>query len=180
MSDTEVKKHFVINQMRSQTFAIRNWAYPDQTFAHLQAVFSGGLDEVLKREYGGASVVRLIDALVALAKETNGRLNAHLARLGPAIRAATYEECYAEYQKAFSLIRDDSDQMRDVFVRMCGSDLRSFKSLLMVHSDLFLDQVFTFTMDDIMKAYGDLEPVRPATLGAGSPCPHPRPVSTLM
>ena len=155
MSDTEVKKHFVINQMRSQTFAIRNWAYPDQTFAHLRAVFSGGLDEVLKREYGGASVVRLIDALAALAEETNGRLNAHLARLGPAIRAATYEECYAEYQKAFSLIRDDSDQMRDVFVRMCGSDLRSFKSLLMAHSDLFLDQVFTFTMDDIMKAYGD-------------------------
>ena len=155
MSDTEVKKHFVINQMRLQTFAIRNWAYPDQTLRHLRAVFSGGLDEVLKREYSGASVVRLIDALAALADETNGRLNAHLARLRPAIRATSYEECYAEYQKAFSLVRDDSDQMRDVFARMCGSDLRSFKSLLMTHSDLFLDQVFTFTVDDIMKVYGD-------------------------
>lgn len=141
--------------MRSQTFAIRNWAYPDQTYAHLRGLFTGRLDEILSREYDGASVVRLIDALAALAEETNVRLNAHLARLGPAIRAATYEQCYEEYQKAFNLVRDDTDEMRDVFVRMCGSDLRSFKALLMTHSDLFLDQVFTFSMDDIMRVYGD-------------------------
>jgi hypothetical protein len=155
MSDAEVKKHFVLHQMRSQTFAIRNWAYPDQTYTHLKALFSGSLDATLSREYDGASVVRLIDALVALAEESNVRLNAHIGRLRPAMTASSYEECYAEYQRAFQLVKDDTEAMRDVFVRMCRSDLRSFKSLLMVHSDLFLGGIFTFSLDDIMKAYGD-------------------------
>lgn len=155
MSDSEVKKHFVLHQMRSQNFAIRNWAYPDQTYAHLKALFSGSLDATLSRKYGGASVVRLVDALIALAEESNVRLNAHLGRLRPAMTALSYEQCYAEYQKAFQIIKDDTDAMRDVFVRMCGSDLRSFKSLLMAHSDLFLECIFTFTLDDIMKAYGE-------------------------
>jgi hypothetical protein len=29
-TDSDVKRHFVINEMRSQTFAIRNWAFPEQ------------------------------------------------------------------------------------------------------------------------------------------------------
>jgi len=154
-SDSELKKRFVIHEMRGQTFAIRNWAFPEQTYAHLKALFSGSLDEVISRQHAGVSVVKLVDTLVALADETNERLNAHLSKLRPAMRAATFDETYQQYRSAFAIVKDDTQGMREVFATMCGGDLRSFKSLILVHSDLFIDRIFTFTPDDIMRAYGD-------------------------
>ncbi len=43
-SDSELKKRFVIHEMRGQTFAIRNWAFPEQTYAQLKTLFSGSLE----------------------------------------------------------------------------------------------------------------------------------------
>jgi len=36
MPETEVRKRMVLAEMRGQTFAVRNWAYPEHALAHLQ------------------------------------------------------------------------------------------------------------------------------------------------
>jgi hypothetical protein len=93
-TDSELKKHFVINEMRSQTFAIRNWTFPEQAIAHLKALFGGRLNEIIGAEYGGVSAPRLIEVLERLAEQIGERLNAHICKLRPALRATSFEEVY--------------------------------------------------------------------------------------
>ena len=52
LPDSEVRKRMVISEMRRQTFAVRNWAYPEQTLAHVKSMFSG--TDILAGEYPGA------------------------------------------------------------------------------------------------------------------------------
>jgi hypothetical protein len=154
-SEADIKKQLVITKMRAQTFAIRNWAYPDQTVTHLRRLFGGQLADIISREYGGVSTVRLIDSLVRMAAAVDDRLNEHVGRLRPVVQAQTFEEVYRRYRSAFPAVRDDVDGMRSVFKEMCGEDLRSLKSLLLVHSDLFLERLFTFSAEEILHSYGD-------------------------
>ena len=71
------------------------------------------------------------------------------------MRAATFDEPYQQYLKSFPTVKDYAQGMREVFSTICRGDLRTFTSLLIVHSDLFIDGIFTFTPADIMRAYGD-------------------------
>ena len=156
-SEAESKKRFVIGEMRSQTFAIRNWAFPGQTFGNLKELFTGSLSDVIAKEYGGVIVPQLIDALIVLANETNERLNAHLDKLRPVFNAGGFDQVYREYRKSFGGLEDDTEAMREVFTVKCRCDLKTFKTLLMAHSDLFLSDIFTFTTDELASAYGDEE-----------------------
>jgi hypothetical protein len=154
-SESDVKKLFVIGQMRQQTFAIRNWAYPDQAIAHLKALFEGTLGEVVSREYGGVSIVKFIDSIGALAEEANERLNAHIMRVSPMVAAKDADSAYQEYRKGFPFLTDDQEDARAVFVETCRGDLKYFKAALIAHSDLFLQDLFTFSIDDVMLLYGE-------------------------
>jgi hypothetical protein len=70
-------------------------------------------------------------------------------------RIANLDKSDREYRNEFNIVKDDTEGMRRVFTTMCDGNIRSFKSLLMAHSDLFLEDVFTFTSDEIVQAYGD-------------------------
>jgi hypothetical protein len=153
-SDTDLKKHMVINQMRIQTLAIRNWDYPDQAIAHLKALYAGALDEVFQRELR-ISATRLIDALVALVDLITDRLNEHVRRLGPVLRAKSFSRVRTAYLEAFPMVDDSSKQMLGIYNDICGSDLKNFKQFLLAHSDLFLEYIFSLSPDDLKQSCGD-------------------------
>lgn len=75
--DEEVKKRFVIEQMRAQTFAVRNWAFPEQALRHTKSLFSGGVADAMASQFGDVAIPRVVDMLVALAEDVNNRINAH-------------------------------------------------------------------------------------------------------
>ena len=41
LTEAEIKKRSILSQMRTQTLAIRNWAFPEQTIAHMKSLYSG-------------------------------------------------------------------------------------------------------------------------------------------
>lgn len=158
----ELKKKLMLAQMRAQTLTVRNWAFPEQTIRHLKGVYGSDLGHKLMSATG-LSVPRLIDSILSVQERIEERLNEHIDRLRPAMVADDFESVHDEYHSAFPDMKRDKEGMRRVFHGLCGGNLRSFKSVLMMHSDLRLPDVFTFHFDDIASAYGDsgsLDPLR--------------------
>ena len=81
LPDSEVRKRMIISQMRDWTFAVRNWAYPEQALNHLRSMFAGTLSNIIASEYQGISIVRVIDVLKLMAEQAEGRLNEHIQKL---------------------------------------------------------------------------------------------------
>jgi hypothetical protein len=155
ISDADLRKRMVLSQMRSQTFAVRNWAYPEQTLRHLKCMFSGVLSEIVAAEYEGVSIVRVIDALKALYVQSEDRLNLHISKLAPVVTANDFELVCARYKEAFPDIVSDREGMHKVFCELCRGDLEEFKMALVAHSDLRLREINTFSLDDAVRAYGE-------------------------
>jgi hypothetical protein len=155
LTEAEIKKRSILSQMRTQTLAIRNWAFPEQTIAHMKSLYSGPLEKVISQAYAGVTSARLIDSLVRMSEMVNDRLNGHLQKLAPAMRAQDFQSVYSAYRQSFPDVVDDESGMRHIFDSMCGGNLKSFKALLMVHADLRLPDIFTFTLDDVMQLYGE-------------------------
>ena len=157
MSDAELKKRSVLAEMRAQTLTIRNWAYPEQTVKHLKSMFEGPLSGIIASQYQGLSIVQMIDALTALGERVNERLNNHIRKLRPVATAKDFETTYHAYRQAFPDVLDDREGMFEVFDRLCGRDLRQLQIMLLMPSDLRFEYIFTFSLDDIARAYGNDE-----------------------
>jgi hypothetical protein len=80
LPETEVRKRMVISQMRDWTFAVRNWAYPEQAVNHLRSMFAGTLSNIIAGEYKGISIVRVIDVLKVMSEQAEARLNDHIRK----------------------------------------------------------------------------------------------------
>lgn len=158
LSDVERKKRMVLSQMRGQTSSIRNWAFPEQTARHLQALFSGRLAEIISTRYGGAMIGRLIDVMGVLAALTDLRLNDHFHKVRAMATAKDLEAVCTNYEKALPGTVGDRDQMRRLLNVWCGGELEALKSMLMVHSDLFLPHAFVFSLEDVLNEYGEGAP----------------------
>ena len=155
LSDVELNKRKVLSEMRAQTFAIRNWAYPEQMLRHLKSLFTRSLSKIIATEYKGVLIERVIDALKAMAGHINEQLNNHIRRLAPVIIAKDFETTYQAYRHAFPDIIDDREGMREVFEGLCHRDLKRFQSMLLMHADLRLEHIFTLSLHDVVLAYGD-------------------------
>lgn len=154
-SDEELHKHRVLSQMRSQTLAIRNWAYPEQTLSHLKRTFAGRLEAILADTYSGVSITGVMDTLSALAKNIENRLNDHFQKLALVRHAKDVDTVCDRYREAFPDVLDDREGMRWVFAEMCCNDLNQFKALMVMHSDLWLPNIYSFSLDEAARAYGD-------------------------
>src|SRR5258708_4577938 len=155
LPDSEVRKRMVISEMRGQTFAIRNWAYPEQTLGHLRSMFAGALSDIVAIEYPCISIVRVIDVLENMTKQIEDRLNDHIQRLARVAAAHDFDSTYSTYMAEFPYIKEQREGMREVFEELCQRDLKRFQSLLLMHADLRLDSVYTFSLEDAVGAYGD-------------------------
>ena len=157
MSGAELTKRWVLAEMRAQTSCIRNWAYPEQTVRHLKSMFEGPLSGIIASQYQGITIGQMIDALASLAERVNERLNNHIRKLRPVATAKDFETTYHAYRQAFPDVLDDREGMIEAFDRLCGRDLRRLQSVLLMHSDLRLEHIFTFSLDDIAHASGSAE-----------------------
>lgn len=150
-------KRHVLADMRTQTSVIRNWAYPDQTVRHLKRIFTGPLERIIASQYHSVSLERVIDAMTALAKKTEDRLNNHIRKVRPIAIARDFESTCHAYGQAFPDVLDDREGTLDIFDGLCGRNLKRFQSFLLMQSDLWLEHIYTFSLSDIARAYGNEE-----------------------
>ena len=152
-SGEEFRKRVILHQMRDQTFAVRHWVYPEQMLAHLRSFWSGQLSEVIAVEFPGISIVLLIDAMSRVAKQIEDRLNEHIGAMVALWSSRTFDDVCQKYEAAYPEAGYGPDQLQHLFSVTCGSDLEHLKSLLGPTLDLRLVKAFSFTIDDVVRAY---------------------------
>lgn len=154
MPETEVRKRMVLAQMRGQTFAVRNWAYPEHALDHLRSLFGGQLSEIVASVFPGISIVRAIDMLKVIAQQIEDRLNAHIAILRRVVTAPDSDAAYTAYREGFPDIVDDHGGIRKAYEDLFTHNLMQIKGALVAHADLRLNDIYTVSLDDAVRAYG--------------------------
>ena len=149
IKDEEQKQRGVLAAIRTQTQAVRNWAYAE----HMHKVTSALAENVRDEFFEKYSVdpVLLMEALVEMIEAVENRLNHHLDKIRAVYRQGSYQAAASMYVASFPDVEKfDSEELFD----LCGRKLKNFKLVLAQHSDLKLPDIFTFTIDDIADAYG--------------------------
>ncbi len=153
ISDEELQKNFVIQLMRNHTAAIRNPYYPFQIKKYYSDIFSK-LAKEFEKEYG-LNPVTLLLCLEKMGQEINDKLNIHLGKVREFFKAENYKKIFEIYHIVFpDTIRSSDEEQRVIFERM-GGNVDALKATLVAHADLKLEKVFTFTIEDIVRLYGD-------------------------
>ncbi len=156
--ETEYKKRFVLFLLQSETAAIRNPAFSHQSKRYTKKIFSK-ITKVLETHYG-IKPERLGEALYNLVDRFELRLNLHLASLAYFRSGTHWKEVWEGYRDEFLLGRTSagnagSDEEGRKIWDMSGHDLNQMKTALHYHSDLFLPNVFAFTLDEFEDFYGE-------------------------
>ena len=150
ITDRELKQRRVLADIRTQTQAVRNWAYPE----HMRKV-TGALAENVRDDFFekyGVDPVLFVNALLEMIEAAENRLNSHLDRIRSVYRQGNPQTVASMYVASFPHVNEfDIEELFD----LCGRKLKNFKLFLAQHSDLMLSEIYTFTLDDIVTAYGE-------------------------
>ena len=145
----ESEWNFVLSNMRTQTMAVRNPGYPQ----HIQQIVRD-LAETIREDFAGVhgvDPVRLVDALFHLPEIAMARLNDHRERVAHFYQEKSCQAVATSYLESFPDVGDfDADHL----FQLVGRHLHSMKAMLVYHSDMRLADCFTFTLDDVVGAYG--------------------------
>ena len=113
------------------------------------------LGETVRQEFidlYGVNPVTFLDTLIRLAEMTDDRLRQHFKRVSDFYRQHGYRQVASSYIESFPDVGDfDVDRLFE----LAGSDVESLKALLVNHSELRLPDIMTFTLDDVVDAYGE-------------------------
>ncbi|MDN3551011.1 hypothetical protein [Mucilaginibacter aquaedulcis] len=134
-------------EMMSHTLAVRNWAYEPQ----MQKV-AYDLAALVENEFTdkiGISPKQLLDILFNSVELTNDRLNVHLNKLRPLIKAKNYKEVFDRYEASFPNADFTDEEKRLSIWKQSGKNLKNLNYMLFSHADLKLPEIFTFCLEDL-------------------------------
>ena len=134
-------------EMMSHTLAVRNWAYEPQmrkvTYDLAALVENEFTDKI------GISPKQLLDILFNSVELTNDRLNVHLNKLRPLIKAKNYKEVFDRYEAGFPNVDFTDEEKRLSIWKQSGKNLKNLNYMLFSHADLKLPEIFTFCLEDL-------------------------------
>ena len=149
LAGEEITQHFLLERMRIQTAGIRNWGYAP----HMRKIVQSLALEVQTefKNFYGVDPARLMVTLLKLLETTQDRLNHHVRQMRRLHEQGSYQDVAEAYVDSFPDVADfDADQLFDAVGRKLGS----FKAWLHHCSDFRLADNLTFTLDEIVGAYG--------------------------
>jgi hypothetical protein len=149
-------RSMVLEGLRVQTQAIRNWSYPQQVRRTITDLFRPIDDTILERL--GVRVSNLAEMWDKAAELFEQRFNTVLSSLRPVFEATRVEAAVKAYCEAFPDIKTPPAALLDTF-REVGASLDQAKQLLAAHVNLRLVEIHRFTVADWSGCYpGDVEP----------------------
>lgn len=134
-------------EMMSHTTAVRNWAYH-----HQMTRVTRDLAEKIKVEFKQVHnfcPVAFLELLEALADMVETKLNAHLNKIRAALSRQTHIELMEEYERQFPDVKVADRRQKENIWERSGKNLENVRAISLAHSDLYLDKIFSFNLDEI-------------------------------
>ncbi|HUM50763.1 MAG TPA: hypothetical protein PK431_03070 [Chitinophagales bacterium] len=143
-TDEELEAYKLRMDMITHTTAIRNWAY----YSQMKKVILD-LAETIKANFLELYRIDLpdfINMLFSLSEEKTEQINEHRRKIRSFVIKTTYQEVFKAYHEAFPNVQNMNHNEMDIMWNRAGKDLNSLKSFFIMHSDLGLTQLFSFTI----------------------------------
>ena len=140
----------VLESMRVQTQAVRNWGYPQQVKHILTSLFAPLEDEIESET--GIRISNLIQMIMNLITIIEKRISKHRDSFRPVMKAKEMSACLEMFNTSFPEYALPTDEFLSIGKEYQLS-LRDFKNRLICCSDFALPDIFIVSMKDIKNAY---------------------------
>jgi hypothetical protein len=145
-TDEALHAYRLRTEMMASTTGVRNWAYFHQmkrVVLDLAKPISNEFHSIYK--IGCLSFFKLI---FALTEERDVRLSEHQQKLRSCIKEHNYREMVKAYNQFFPDTEEIEGENIDRLWELAGEKRRNLIGLLISHSDLRLEDVFSFSLED--------------------------------
>lgn len=151
LTQEEMTAQEIRGDMMVQTLAIRNWAYPYQM---VRIVCD--LAKIIDEKYSSSTHIRLfdfLDTMNILLAEMEESLNKHREKVRAFLFKSDYREMINTYNQVFpENIPMNADQT-EIIWNQVGKNIDYLKGLLLFHSDLKLERIYSFDIDHFISLY---------------------------
>ena len=155
-SPQERARHSVIEQTRSQTQVVRNWAYQHQIARVVTDLFAPFDDRV--HAALGVTVGNLVAMGRNLFAEVERRTRLYNQYLREIYDARSYRQAVDVFCARLPAYADQADEI-EATLRSHWENLQGAKDDLRGHSEVILPTLFDFSLDDFVRAYpGTVDP----------------------
>ncbi|MGJ1382691.1 hypothetical protein [Sphingobacterium siyangense] len=148
----DVFRHQLRSDIMLHTTAVRNWSYEHKMTA-VTLDLALGVSDVFKDVHGFDPHL-FLKVLYRMVEEVEIRANLHRQKTIDLIKAKNFEDTFEVYEKAFP-VQKTSKEQREAMINMSGNDLMKLKPMFLMHSDMFLNQLFSFDFSTISRLSGD-------------------------
>lgn len=152
-TDEEMRAHHLRSEMIANTTAVRNWAYYHQ-IKQVVLDLAAKVDIDFKKIYGVGSL-KFFQIIFQLTEERNNLLNDHLDKVRGFFKKTNYKEVVEAYNNAFPENTPVTDEDLEKIWGSAGKKLKNLKSMLVYHSDLKLEQLFSFDIGHALSLAGE-------------------------
>lgn len=141
-------------EMMTSTLAIRNWAYEPQ-MQKIAYDLADNIRDKFKKEVGYDPFI-FLDIIFGLIEMTNEKLNTHLDRVRQIYHAKSIKEALELDEQNFPDTDKHAAASKKEFISLCKNDLKQLKEGLVFYSDVFLADIFSFSISEF-KGLTELE-----------------------
>jgi hypothetical protein len=151
-SDEEVKAFRLRTEMMMNTTAIRNWAYGHQ-MRKVTLDLCKLIGNRFKKTYG-IDPFDFMQMLFALTDERTELLNEHRSKVRNCLHKNTHLKIIDAYNQTFpENIPIEGDEVSAMW-ETAGKDIKKLRGMLLCHSDLKLEHIYSFTIDEAKSLMG--------------------------
>lgn len=152
-SDEEISAYRLRTEMMAQTTAVRNWAYMHQMKKVLLDL-AHSIEPAFKATYGVAPQ-RFFSMLLQIVEEAQDRLNDYMAKMRKCAAERDYRAIIAAYNDAFPDNMPITEEQAAWTWEAAGKKRLNLLSMLVMHADLKLADVYSFSLDRALELVGE-------------------------
>jgi len=160
-TEEEFIKWTILTDIKSQTEAVRNWAYPFQ-IDRITKELAQLVNNKFKELYG-IDADRFIDLLFSIVERCEIKLNEHRDKIRQFKKKRNPVETVNAYHAAFPNTKLVSERDLKQLWRQCGKKLNNLRYMLFCHTDLFISSIYTMNIDELVNIYGDSSKIQELT-----------------
>lgn len=144
-SEDALNTYLLRTQMMGQTTAVRNWAYQHQ-MRKVVLDLSAAVEAEFLEKYK-INAVSFFKMIFDLVEERGDLLNTHVSKVRIIFKKKNYIEILSSYNQAFPENVPIVGTVAEDMWKMAGKNINVLRSLLIAHSDLKLESVYTFSLE---------------------------------
>lgn len=137
----DVPSHLIRTEMIMQTTAVRNWSY-DHKMKRVTLNLAEKVSDTFMKHHGFDPKM-FLELLYRMIQEVEIKINQHGLRTRQFLTKTNYSTVIDSYESQFPVQKMPKEKQKALW-ELCGKNLKNLKSMFLLHSDYFLEDIFSF------------------------------------